>query len=175
MKKDKVRDLFLEQLRKVPIVQVACEKVGVSRNSVYRWKQEDPEFRKLMDDALSEGEALVNDMSESQLITLIREKNWHAISFWLRHRNPRFHDRLEVMAKVQTRQEELTDEQATVVRDALRLASLLPEEPTQSTNQSLETTEPYVQTNQPDRPGTAPEAPVQPPATGTRGTDDQGS
>ena len=42
MKKDKVKDAFLEQLRKVPIIQVACEKVGISRNSVYRWKNEDP-------------------------------------------------------------------------------------------------------------------------------------
>lgn len=28
-KKDKVRDAFLAELKKVPIVQVACEKTGV--------------------------------------------------------------------------------------------------------------------------------------------------
>jgi len=141
MKKDKVRDLFLEQLRKIPIVQVVCEKVGVSRNSVYRWKQEDPEFAKEMEKALEEGEALVNDMSESQLITLIRKKNWHAISFWLRHRNPKYRDRVEVTAKLQTPAEALTDEQEAIVKEALRLAALLPDRKPESDARSAGETE----------------------------------
>jgi hypothetical protein len=120
MKKNKVKDAFLEQLRKVPIVQVACEKVGVSRNSVYRWNNEDEEFCKEMETALEEGESLVNDMSENQLLVLIKEKNWHAISFWLRKRNPKFKDRIEV--EVAQRQEGLTPEQEATVRQALRLA-----------------------------------------------------
>lgn len=123
MKKDKVKDAFLEQLRKVPIIQVACEKVGISRNSVYRWKNEDPEFEKELTTALEEGEALVNDMSENQLLVLIREKNWHAISFWLRKRNPKFKDKIEV--EVAPRQEELTPEQEATVREALRLAGTI--------------------------------------------------
>jgi transposase len=111
MKKAKVRKAFLDELKRVPIVQVACEKVGVSRNSVYRWKAEDAEFAKAMEDALGEGEALVNDMTESQLLSLIREKNWHAISFWLRKRNPKFRDRLEVNTKVEQADVPLTPEQ----------------------------------------------------------------
>lgn len=71
MKKNKFQDQFLDELRKVPIVQVACEKTGLSRNSVYRWRKDDKEFLKNMDTALTEGVALVNDMSESQLLTLI--------------------------------------------------------------------------------------------------------
>ena len=71
-KKKKVRNIFLAELKKVPIVQVACEKTGISRNSIYRWKREDKNFSKAMDKALAEGEALVNDMSESQLLTLIK-------------------------------------------------------------------------------------------------------
>jgi predicted DNA binding protein len=122
MKKDKIKDSFLEQLRKIPIVQVACEKTNISRNSVYRWKNEDKEFQKEMETALAEGEALVNDMSESQLLTMIKEKNFSAISFWLRHRNARFKDKVEVTAKIEG-DEQLTPEQEAVVREALRLAS----------------------------------------------------
>lgn len=122
MKKNRVKNDFLDHLRKVPIVQVACEKVGVSRNSVYRWRSEDAEFRKDMDAALAEGEELVNDMGESQLLSLIREKNWNAISFWLRKRNPKFRDRVEVVTTAP--QEELSPEQEAVVKEALRLASL---------------------------------------------------
>lgn len=122
MKKSKVKNAFLEQLRKIPIVQVACEKTNISRNSVYRWKNEDKEFQKEMDTALAEGEALVNDMSENQLLLLIREKNWHAISFWLRHRNPKFREKVEVTAKIENQNEPLTKEQEDMIKKALLLA-----------------------------------------------------
>lgn len=96
MKKNKLQDQFFEELSKVPIVQVACEKTGVSLNSIYRWKKEDKAFSVKMDKALVDGVSLVNDMSESQLLTLIKEKNYSAISFWLRHRNDNYKSKLEV-------------------------------------------------------------------------------
>ncbi len=125
MKKAKVRKAFLEELKRVPIVQVACEKVAISRNSVYRWKAEDAEFAKAMEEALAEGEALVNDMTESQLMSLIREKNWHAISFWLRKRNPKFRDRVEVSGKIERVDKPLSPEEEELMKAGLRLA--LPE------------------------------------------------
>lgn len=122
MKKPKFQNQFLDELKKVPIVQVACEKTGLSRNSVYRWRKEDKEFLKKMDEAIIEGVALVNDMSESQLLNLIKEKNYSAISFWLRHRNDNYKNRLEVTTT--ERIEELTPEQQKVVKEALKLASI---------------------------------------------------
>lgn len=122
MKKNKFQDQFLDELRKVPIVQVACEKTGLSRNSVYRWRKEDKDFLKKMDNALSEGVALVNDMSESQLLTLIKEKNYPAISFWLRHRNDNYKNKLEITTKDDN--EELTPSQAKIVKQALKLAKI---------------------------------------------------
>jgi hypothetical protein len=121
MKKNRKKDEFLEQLKKIPIVQVACEKVGLSRNTVYRWRKEDKDFCEAMANALVEGEALVNDMSESQVLTLIKEKNWPAISFWLRHHHSTYRNRIEVTAIAP--QEELTPEQETLVREALRLSA----------------------------------------------------
>lgn len=124
MKKDRTKTLFLEQIRKIPIIQVACEKVGVARSSVYRWRDEDEEFRKSLKEALAEGEALINEMSESQLISLIRDKSWQAISFWLRKRNPKFKDRVEVTGSIESPQNVLSPEQQAIVSEALRLASL---------------------------------------------------
>ena len=122
MKKNKFQNQFLDELRKVPIVQVACEKTGLSRNSVYRWRKEDKDFLKKMDNALSEGVALVNDMSESQLLTLIKEKNYPAISFWLRHRNDNYKNKLEITTKDDN--EELTPSQSKIVKQALKLAKI---------------------------------------------------
>jgi len=129
MKKYRIRDQFLDHLRKIPIVQVACEKSGVSRSSVYRWREDDEDFAKAMDTAIAEGEEYVSDLSESQLLTLIKEKNWSAISFWLRHRSPKYKDKIEVTAHIKT-QEKLSPEQEEVVRKALQMASILPDEET---------------------------------------------
>jgi len=74
MKKPKYSKQFLEEIKKVPIVQVACEKTGLSRNTVYRWKREDKEFAKAFDEALADGVNYVNDMSESQLLQLIKDR-----------------------------------------------------------------------------------------------------
>ncbi|MFW0862069.1 MAG: phBC6A51 family helix-turn-helix protein [Candidatus Komeilibacteria bacterium] len=124
-KKNRVKNIFLAELKKVPIVQVACEKTGISRNSIYRWKREDKKFSKAVDEAIAEGEALVNDMSESQLLTLIKEKNFSAIRFWLNHRNPKFKDKMEVTSKIED-SGELTSAQAEIVQKALKLAQILP-------------------------------------------------
>lgn len=123
MKTHATKKLFLENLKRVPIIQVACEKSGVSRATVYRWRDKDAKFKKSLEEAISEGEALVNDMSESQLITLIKERNFPAIRFWLNHRHVKFKERVEVTAKIE-KQENLTPEQEEVVREALRLAAI---------------------------------------------------
>ncbi len=122
MKKNKLQDQFFIELEKVPIIQVACEKTSISRNSIYRWRKEDKVFCKKMDEAVANGIALVNDMSETQLLTLIKEKNYSAISFWLRHRNDNYKDKIEITTKEDS--EALSPSQAKIVRNALKLASI---------------------------------------------------
>ena len=122
MKSSDTKKLFLENLKKVPIIQVACEKAGVSRATVYRWRDKDKKFHKVLNEALSEGEALVNDMSESQLISLIKEKSFPAVRFWLNHRHEKFKERVEVTTKTED-QEKLSSEQQKIVKEALKLAS----------------------------------------------------
>lgn len=141
MKRDRTKDLVLEQLRRVPIIQVAAEKIGISRTTIYRWKNESEQFCKDLELALAEGEALMNDMAESQLLTLMRDKHWPSIRFWLERRNPKFRHHVEITANLQTPQEELSPEQQEIVREALRLAHLTTnnegenhDHPTDSTN-----------------------------------------
>lgn len=122
MKSNDTKKLFLENLKKVPIIQVACEKAGISRATVYRWRDKDKMFRKTLDEALSQGEALINDMGESQLISLMKEKNFSAIRFWLNHRHDKFKERVEITTKSEE-QEKLSPEQQKIVKEALKLAS----------------------------------------------------
>lgn len=123
MKKNKLENQFLEELRKVPIVQVACEKTGLSRQSVYRWRKEDKEFAKKMDQSIKEGVEFVNDMSESQLLQLIKNMEFPAIRFWLSKRHSAYKDKIEIQHKAED--DELTPEQADIVRKALNLGSII--------------------------------------------------
>ena len=130
MKKQRVKKLFIEQLRKIPIVQAVCEKLDVSRAIIYVWRKEDEEFLKEMDVALNEGEALVNDLSESVLLQRIKNGELPPATFWLRHRHPKFKNRVEIDATIRAPREELTPEQEEAVKRALALAGLL-EKPTE--------------------------------------------
>lgn len=121
MKKDKYAEKFLVELQKVPIVQVACEKSGVSRNSIYRWKREDKVFHEAFDTALAEGVSYVNDMSESQLLSLIKEKNFSAVRFWLNKRHPAYREKIEVVNRHEI--SELSDEQKETIKQALQFTS----------------------------------------------------
>ena len=123
-RQDSQKTLLIEQLRRTPIVQVACEKTGISRASYYRWRKDDQDFAKACDEAMSEGSELVNDLAESKLIQAIKEQNYSAISFWLRHRHPAYADKLHIQAKVETLDKPLTPEQEAAVRHAIELARL---------------------------------------------------
>jgi len=119
-----LKSKLLEQLRRVPIVEAACQKAGISRQTFYRWKFEDAEFAKEVEKAIEDGRMLVSDLSESQVLSLIRDKNWQAISFWLKHHHPSYKTRIQIEGSLQIPQDELTPEQEEIVKAALKLASL---------------------------------------------------
>lgn len=125
VRQERNKELMIEQLRKTPIVQVASEKIGISRATYYRWRKEDEAFTKDADQALEDGRLLMNDMAESQLLSAIRDKNMTGIIFWLKNRHPAYAPRLQVTAKTE-QDEQLTPEQEETIREALRHASLLP-------------------------------------------------
>jgi len=122
---DKNQELLIDQLKKTPIVQVACEKVGIGRATYYRWRKDNEELAKLADDAIVEGNALVNDMAESQLMAAIRDKNLTAIIFWLKNHHPSYATKVEITGHLK-HEEQLTPEQDALVMKALKLAELLP-------------------------------------------------
>jgi hypothetical protein len=115
---------IIEQLRKTPIVQIACDKAGVGRATYYRWLEDDAEFAGLAGKAMLEGNGLVSDAAESQMVNLIRNGNLGAITFWLKHRHPAYRSRLEIDARVAHDDGSLTDEEAATVRRALELMAL---------------------------------------------------
>lgn len=135
-KNGQLKNQILDQLKRTPIVEAACQKAGISRQTFYRWKFEDPEFAKEVEKAIDDGRMLVNDLSESQVLSLIRDKNWPAISFWLKHHHPSYKTKIQIEGSLQMPQEELTPEQEETVKEALRLASISAVNEAQSTEKS---------------------------------------
>ena len=81
---------LLESFRIIPIIDISCKRIGISRATYYRWLENDPVFQESAMGALVEGENFISDKSEAQLITLIGEKNLGAIKHWLEHHNDRY-------------------------------------------------------------------------------------
>ena len=122
-KTDQTKEALLEQLRKTPIVQIACEKLGISRWTFYRWKKEDPSFAKKVDEAILDGRLLVNDLAESQLIGAVKDRNFAAIMYWLKHHHPSYRTRIQIEGELEII-EEMDPEQKELVKKALELARI---------------------------------------------------
>lgn len=118
-RQDKDKESVLAYLRKMPIVQIVCERAGIGRATYYRWRNEDKEFKKAADQAMRDGELFVNDLSESQVISLIKDKSWPAISFWLKNHHPKYADKIKVEANINRTDEKLTPEEEKLVQHAL--------------------------------------------------------
>ena len=84
IKNNKIKELILEQLRKLPIIEAACQKLEISRMTFYRLKKSDQKLVKEVEEAMQEGYLLINDLAENQLIGEVKERNLQAVVYWLR-------------------------------------------------------------------------------------------
>ncbi len=78
---------ILKELEKTPIVHVACQRVGISRNTFYRWRENNPDFRKKVIKAIRSGIELVNDAAESNVLNGIKKGDTGYTKYWLSHRH----------------------------------------------------------------------------------------
>lgn len=118
---------LLLRLVKAPIVEAACNQANVPRSTYYRWRKDDEAFAEACDEAIEQSSSVVNDLAESQLISAIKDQNMTAVMFWLKHHHRSYRTRIELDAKIESVQQELTPEQAELVAQALKLAGLTTE------------------------------------------------
>lgn len=115
---------LIEQLKRTPIIEIACQKVSIGRNSYYRWRRQNKKFAALCDKALEEGCALINDLAESQLINAMKNNNLTAVMYWLNHRHNAYKNKLEVSGNLEVKKEKLTKEQEKNIMRAMELSSI---------------------------------------------------
>ncbi len=117
---EKDKALMIEQLKKTPIVQIACEKVALPRSTYYYLRKEDPEFAKAADEALAEGRLFVNDVAESQLLSMIKNGNLTSVIYWLKNNHRQYNEKLELSGKIEQRvNRELTPEEMKLIEIAI--------------------------------------------------------
>ncbi len=114
---------LVEFLRKTPIVQMACDRAEIARATFYRWKKDDQEFAMNVEEALLTGSSLVNDLAESRLIAAIKDKNFQAIAFWLKHHHPTYTTRVELSLNKAPLNDELSPEEKSMVERALKIVT----------------------------------------------------
>jgi hypothetical protein len=81
--KDKER--FLDELSKTPNVEVTCKKVGVSRATYYRWRNEDQTFYEDAEANLKLSRNAMNDLVEWKLLDNVKKGQQPAITYYLSH------------------------------------------------------------------------------------------
>ena len=75
------KEILLKAIEKsLGIISTACEAVGVSRTTYYKYYNEDRDFKQSVD-SISD---ITLDFAESKLFELIKEKNVTAIIFYLK-------------------------------------------------------------------------------------------
>lgn len=91
MKKTKaLLDKLVEEIEKTPLIQIACDKIGISRNTFYRWMKEDKGFLARVNEAMSLGTGLVSDVALSNVLEGIKRKDAMYTKYWLSHKHPDF-------------------------------------------------------------------------------------
>lgn len=84
------RNQLIEILNENPLVTYACKKVGIGRNTFYRWVRSNPDFKREVEHALSLGRGQWVDTAEAALMKAIRDGNLGAIKFFLTHNDRRY-------------------------------------------------------------------------------------
>lgn len=73
------KEAFLKALEmNLGIITPACQATNISRQTFYRWRKEDPEFR----DKCDEIKELQKDLAESAILKQIRDGNTSMIIFY---------------------------------------------------------------------------------------------
>ncbi|MCK9439370.1 hypothetical protein M0Q39_04915 [Patescibacteria group bacterium] len=79
MKNEKHKKIFLKELENIPNVSLACKKCNISRNTIYKWRIENEEFKKDFEKAMRKGDDSITDLAKAKYVELIKNGHWKAI------------------------------------------------------------------------------------------------
>lgn len=86
---------LLTELEKYGNVYYACNRVGIARATYYRWLKEDSTFKRFAKASMKMGRDNLCDAAEHSLALLVKDKDFHSITYVLGHNSPRYKPKRE--------------------------------------------------------------------------------
>lgn len=91
------KQALIDELKKMPIIEVACRRTDTGRTTYYRWQEEDKEFAKQVDESIKYGKSVINDLAESKVITGIKNDDKTYTIYWLNHNHRTYGNKVEAI------------------------------------------------------------------------------
>lgn len=91
------KQALIDELKKMPIIEVACRRTDMGRTTYYRWREEDKEFAKQVDESIKYGKSVINDLAESKVITGIKDDDKAYTIYWLNHNHRTYGNKVEAI------------------------------------------------------------------------------
>lgn len=123
MRGARAKSLLIEELKKKPVVEAACMKVGIGRTAFYEWRKKDAKFAQAIDLALQFGRDFVSDIAEMQLLNAIKAGDSRSVVLWLKTHRKEYSNRVEIEGGIKLI-EELSPEKKAAIQKAFALANL---------------------------------------------------
>jgi DNA modification methylase len=123
MRGARAKSLLIEELKKKPVVEAACMKVGIGRTAFYEWRKKDAKFAQAIDLALQFGRDFVSDIAEMQLLNAIKAGDSRSVVLWLKTHRKEYGNRVEIEGGIKLI-EELSPEKKAAIQKAFALANL---------------------------------------------------
>lgn len=102
---------LIDELKKMPIIEVACRKTDTGRTTYYRWRDEDTEFAREADEAIKFGKSIINDLAESKVITGIKNDDRTYTIYWLNNNHKTYVNKFKTSQIMKEEIIDLTDEE----------------------------------------------------------------
>jgi len=96
MAKKSRKTQIIEALEQTPNVSSVCQKVGISRQTYYRWLEEDVNFANKVEKAVKMGDEYFCDMVENQMMRKVSDGYWPAIKYGLERRHKKYMKKSEI-------------------------------------------------------------------------------
>ncbi|HMO77713.1 MAG TPA: hypothetical protein PKA42_02290 [Candidatus Paceibacterota bacterium] len=82
-KSKKLQKQIIIELQALPNKSYVCQKLGISRQTLYRWVNDDIDFEVAIEDAIRVGTESINDLAEGKLVEKIKQGEFRAIKYHL--------------------------------------------------------------------------------------------
>lgn len=86
-KSKKVLKQIITEIENIPNVSIVCARVGISRQTYYRWLRTDAQFAENVTDAMVIGNESICDMAEGKMVELVRAGDFRALKHILDNRH----------------------------------------------------------------------------------------